>query len=445
MVNFSGSFRDSDGFIVRRENNIYRVVNYSYENDYNLLMKTGLYDKLVKEGLLIVHEEVLDIHEDDEVFRSAYKILKPEQIPFISYPYEWCFGQLKDAALLTLKIQKIALEYGMSLKDASAYNVQFLNSKPVFIDTLSFEKWDDGPWIAYGQFCRHFIAPLALMTYTDVRLSQLLRIYIDGLPLDLTSKLLPLKTYLDIWLNVHLHWQSKLQGAKASDKIVATRMNVKSLLGIVDSLEMCVNSLKWNPKGQWKDYIHDNNYSRIAMASKKKIVQTFLQRLDSKMIWDLGGNIGDFSRLLNSSVVCFDMDVSCVELNYCRHDKNVLPIVSDLTNPSSAIGWSNEERQSLIERGPADAIMVLALIHHLAITNNVPFSMIARFMSKIGSRLIVEFVSEKDSQIRKITRRSLPNYTKDNFEIAFSEYFNIRDQIKIDDSERWIYLMDKND
>lgn len=437
MTNFS-SFRDPDGYIIQKGSDVYRIVNLSYKNEYDMLMKTGLYDRLINDRLLISHKEVL-LND----YKDAYKVLKPETIPYISYPYEWCFSQLKDAALLTLKIQKKSLEHKMSLKDASAYNVQFLNGQPIFIDTLSFEKWDGGPWVAYGQFCRHFIAPLALMAYKDVRLNQLLRIYIDGIPLDLVSSLLPLRTHFNLWLNVHVHWQSKLQGVKTKTNKLKTQINLTSLLGIIDSLETCIKALKWEPKGQWMDYLHDNNYSQEAMQHKKVIVQMFLNKLNSRMIWDLGGNIGEFSRLSNHMTVCFDIDASCVELNYCKHDRNILPLVMDLTNPSSSIGWDNKERMSFERRGKADVIMALALIHHLAISNNVSFGMIANFMAQFCKNLIIEFIPKSDSQIQRITSRDIDFYTQDNFEREFGCYFHIKTKIQINDSERWIYLMER--
>ena len=144
--------------------------------------------------------------------------MQPEIIPFISYAYEWSFSQLQDAALATLAIEKKALEHGMSLKDASAYNIQFRGSRPVLIDTLSFERYREGePWVAYRQFCQHFLAPLALMSHTDVRLGQLLRVYIDGVPLDLASRLLPGKTKLSLGLATHIHLHAQAQ-RKYADK-----------------------------------------------------------------------------------------------------------------------------------------------------------------------------------------------------------------------------------
>lgn len=186
----SGSFRDPSGELFSQEGIIYRKINYSYKDPYEHMMASGLYEDLVSNGLLIPHEEIQNEPSD-----TCFKIIRPQLIDFISYPYEWCFSQLKDAALLTLDIQTRALQFGMTLKDGSAYNIQYHRGRPVFIDTLSFARYCEGsPWIAYRQFCQHFLAPLVLMSYKDVRLSQLLRIYLDGVPLDLASSLAPWST-----------------------------------------------------------------------------------------------------------------------------------------------------------------------------------------------------------------------------------------------------------
>ncbi len=178
---------------------LYRQVNRKYEQEYVRLMESGLYEKLVKAKLLIPHIEVDNVEAESG---ERFKIIQPERVPFISYPYEWSFGQLKDAALATLSIQKRALKLGMSLKDASAYNIQFVRGKATLIDTLSFELYKEGqPWVAYRQFCQHFLAPLALMALKDVRLSQLLRVYIDGVPLDLASELAALENTSQFWID----------------------------------------------------------------------------------------------------------------------------------------------------------------------------------------------------------------------------------------------------
>ena len=205
----NASFRDPSGFLFTHDGVLYRQVNQIYAEDYKKLMDSGLYAKLVKAGLLIPHTEV-ELEAADPTL--AFKVLRPERVPFISYPYEWSFGQLKDAALATFSIQKRALKLGMSLKDASAYNIQLVGGKPTLIDTLSFEIYKEGePWVAYRQFCQHFLAPLALMAYRDIRLSQLLRVYIDGIPLDLASELLPGRTRWIIGLASHIHLHASAQ------------------------------------------------------------------------------------------------------------------------------------------------------------------------------------------------------------------------------------------
>ena len=213
----SASFRDPSGFLFTRNGILYRQINRAYAEDYARLMDSGLYEKLVKANLLIPHVEVDQAPAEKE---AAFKVVQPERAPFISYPYEWSFSQLKDAALATLSIHKRALKLGMSLKDASAYNIQFVRGKAMLIDTLSFEIYKEGePWIAYKQFCQHFLAPLALMSYRDIRLNQLLRIYIDGVPLDLASALLPFRTKLNFGLLTHIHVHADSQ-KRYSNKVV---------------------------------------------------------------------------------------------------------------------------------------------------------------------------------------------------------------------------------
>lgn len=447
-----GSFRDPSGFLFQQDGVIYRQVNLVYKDDYDHLMDSGLYQALVDDNLLIPHEEV---GIEPPVPELAYKIIKPEPIPFISYPYEWCFSQLRDAALTTLKVQRKALDFGMSLRDSSAYNIQFKNGRPIFIDTLSFGKYCEGqPWVAYRQFCQHFLAPLALMSYKDIRLSQLLCIYIDGLPLDLTSCLLPWRTRLRFSLlsHIHLHARSQKRFADKPINVGQYRLSRYAFLGILNSLESTVKNLKWQPKGtEWADYYQDTNYSPQAFEHKKTIVAGFLDKVRPATVWDLGANVGVFSRLASDReipTVSFDVDPAAVEKNYldcvARGDTSILPLVIDLTNPSPGIGWENKERMSLKERGPADAVLALALVHHLAISNNVPLSRIAGFLSDICHWLIVEFVPKTDSQVQRLlaTREDIfPNYTRQAFEQEFSRYFTIDDSADVRESQRTLYLM----
>ncbi len=449
------SYRDPSGFLFYRDNFIYRQVNRLYKENYDHLIDSGLYKTLVDTELLIPHEEVnVNFAEPDK----GYKIIKPEKIPFISYPYEWCFSLLKDAALTTLEIQKKALDCRMSLKDCSAYNIQFIRGKPILIDTLSFEKYNEGkPWVAYRQFCQHFLAPLALMSYRDIRLSQLLRIYIDGVPLDLASLLLPFRTRFKFSLLSHIHFHARGQKYYANKTVKARnyKMSRFSFLSLIDSLESATRKLSWQAEGtEWADYYKDTNYSSDAFQHKKQIVSKFLNDINPKNVWDIGANEGTFSRIASDKgiqTISFDIDPVAVEKNYTecvrKGETNILPMVLDLTNPSPGIGWENRERMSLIERGPADTLLALALIHHLAISNNLPLDKIADFFDKICYKsLIVEFVPKSDSQVQKLlsTREDIfLDYTQQMFESKFKIYFEIKNSVKIKNSDRILYLMKK--
>lgn len=418
-------------------------------------MSSGLYDSLVAEGLLIPHTET-DIPAAAP--EQAYKVIAPERVAFISYPYEWSFSQLKDAALLTLRIQKLALEKGMVLKDASAYNIQFLRGKPVLIDTLSFAKYVEGTtWVAYRQFCQHFLAPLALMSQVDVRLSQLMRLHIDGIPLDLASRLLPGKTRFNLSLLTHLHAHAYAQSATANRPSAAVPARTASFsriafIGLIDSLTNAVRKLSWKPAGGWAGYYDDTNYSGDAFDTKKQLVSSLIHEFRPALLWDLGANTGLFSRLASgledTLVVSADFDPAAVEINYkeCSSDDltNILPLVIDLTNPPAAIGWANNERQSFSERGPADMVLALALIHHLAISNNVPLVDIARFFASVSRRLVIEFVPKEDSQVQRLLASRddiFTEYSIEGFKQAFSEYFEIDRQIPIDGTARTLFLL----
>lgn len=448
------SFRDPAGFMFERDGMLYRQVNQAGRIDYDLLMSSGLYERLVDRGLIIPHQEV-DLPPAEPL--SAYKLLQPARIPFISYPYEWSFSQLKNAARTTLLIQKMALETGLSLKDASAYNIQFSGGRAKLIDTLSFEKYQAGePWTAYRQFCQHFLAPLALMAYQDLRLSGLLREYIDGIPLDLASKLLPRRTYFNPSLMIHLHLHARSMRRYSTRTVeratVSGKMSKNALLGLIESLLGAVSRLKVKVTGtDWADYYDQTNYSPAAFDAKKRIVEEYLGQTGAQLVWDLGANTGEFSRLATASgmlTIAFDIDPAAVEKNYraCLRGKEslMLPLVMDLTNPSPGLGWHQQERLSLLARGPADAVLALALIHHLVIGNNVPLPRVVQFLRDCGKWLVIEFIPKEDSQVQKMLamRQDIfSDYTQAGFEAAFKASFDILASAPVAESNRHIYLM----
>ena len=441
------SFRDPAGYVYCEDGKVYRRINKCYFKQYDYLMKSGLYDELVDNGYLIRHKEIKR--------SSEYIIIEVEKIPFISYPYEWCFEEIKDAAILTLNIQKIALKYDMILKDASGYNVQFFKGKVVFIDTLSFDFYEEGmPWGAYGQFCRHFMAPIILMRYVDENLGCLLKNYIDGIPIPLANNIL--KGRGGFASRQHIKWHSKaiVKNNDDSVKVKQVKINKNSVVNMVDMMIRQIEKLsRKKVLTEWDKYYDNTNYSDSADKCKIRLVKNYLKSIkfnSNDIIWDLGANDGKYSRIASNyaNVVSFDIDINAVNRNYNliknNGEDNVLPLILDLTNPTPAIGFGGTERKGINDRAPVRCIMALALIHHIAISNNVPFIEIAAWFSKLCRYLIIEFVPKDDSQVEKLlrTRRDIfDNYDKDSFEEEFSKYFKIINNDSIKGSKRSIYLM----
>ena len=433
MERVSSSFRDPSGYVFKKEGIIYRKVSPAYLPVMEKVTESGLYSDLVTDSMLLPFRWV------DE------STIKPEQVPFVSYPYEWSFSMLKDAALLTLKVQKLALERNLVLKDASAYNVQFIGSRPILIDHLSFCPYEKGkPWIAYRQFCQHFLNPLVLASYRDIRLLQLLKSNIDGIPANLTNKLLPLRARFNLGLLMHVGISSVDKEVKKIPSLSKVRLT--SLLG---SLETTVRRLSWKPTKGWKDYGKECNYSEEATSSKFDIVGRFLDRTSPKTVVDLGANKGEFSGLahnLGYDVLAVDSDPACVEFCYSTAgSRHILPLVVDFTNPSPSIGWESLERDSFLSRLKVDTAMCLALVHHLAIGNNLPLNRIAKLLSSICKELIIEWVPKEDSQVQqmlKFREDIFTDYTKESFEKEFSKYFVTIASEGIEGSLRGIYLME---
>lgn len=444
----TSSFRDPSGYIFYESDSIYRKINKCYFDKYDTLMNSGLYKELTEKELLIKHEE---IERNDE-----YIIIKPEKIPFISYPYEWCFEELKDASLLTLEIQLIALKYNMILKDATAYNIQFYKGKPIFIDTLSFDTYNEGePWGAYGQFCRHFMAPLLLMNNVDENLNCLLKNYIDGIPVELANNILKNRGGLSALQHIKLHSKSITKNNDSKDT-KQVNLSKTSIINIVSMMQRQIEKMKRKiTDTEWDKYYDNTNYDKLAEKSKINIVEEYIKYIKlnkNDIIWDFGANDGKYSRIAiknNGYVISYDIDYNAVNRNYNKAKKeqenNILPLLLDLTNPPSSIGFAESERKGLTSRGPVKCIMLLAMIHHICISNNVPLDALSNWLSKICNHLIIEFVPKNDSQVEKLlkTRRDIfDNYNEKTFEQEFSKNFKIIKKNKVNDSKRTIYLME---
>ena len=447
------SFRDPSGFVFSREGALYRQVNRAYAAHYDHLVASGLYADLARRGLLIPHAEETGVPAEAE---GAYRVLRPERVAFVSYPYEWSFSQLREAALLTLEVQRRAQGFGMTLKDASAFNVQFHRGRPVWIDTLSFEIWREGrPWVPYRQFCQHFLAPLALVAHRDPRLGSLSREHLDGVPLDLAAALLPARAWLDPHLLVHVRIHARFQRryADRADASVRTRrMSRRALEGLVAALESAVRRLRLRAAATpWSGYYAGDSYSDESAQDRRTRVAEWLGRMRPATLLDLGANTGAMSRLasgLGIPTVALDADPVCVDTAWrearAAGDAHLLPLVVDLTNPSPALGWANEERAPISERFRAEAVMALALVHHLAVASNVPLPRVARWLSGLGEQLLIEFVPKSDPKVRRLLAARedvFPDYSREGFERAFAAYFETLEIAPLRGSERVLYRM----
>ncbi|HUF06560.1 MAG TPA: SAM-dependent methyltransferase [Candidatus Binatia bacterium] len=451
------SFRDPFGFVFRRNGILYRQVQAPAAADWEAFRSGGLLERLVADRLLIDHE---DAALDFAAAPGAVAVIRPRTLDFVSYPYEWSFSQLKEAALLTLELQSRALAAGMRLRDASAYNVQFDAGRPILIDTLSFEvAAATEPWPAYRQFCEHFLAPLALMSKRDVRCGLMLRDFIDGIPLDLASRLLPTSSRLNLGLASHIHLHAGAQRRAAGEAPSPDapkrerRMSETGQLALLDSLKRTVSGLHWKPIGHWTEYASTTSYSDAGTDSKGQIVREMLAAGGGSTAWDVGANTGVYSAMAAEAgyrVIAWDMDAGSVEAHWrvVRGEGGpaILPLICDFANPSPAIGWALEERRSFLERGEPDLMLALALVHHLAIGNNVPLPGIARLFARMAPRAIVEFVPKEDPMTRRLlaARRDIfEDYGIDGFRAAFEGPFRIVREAAIADSPRTLFLLER--
>lgn len=449
VIHHPSSYRDPSGFIFEKEGLLYRQVNISFKEHFDQFIQNGLYKHLTEKGLLIPHQQ---INENLTGQDSYYATLLPEKIPFISYPYEWSFDILKDAALLTLQLLNESLSFGMILKDATPYNIQWYNGKMIFIDTLSFEKFDNTPWIAYSQFCENFLGPLLLMHYNKQPLQQLSLAWPDGIPLNIIRSLLPRKSRFNLHIYLHIHLHSKVSSGSKSNNNNVQKFSKQKLLNLASSMEGLINKLKLPAqKSTWSEYYAEASQRKDYLENKKQIISQWLDEIPGiKNAADLGANEGEFSKLLSSkgiNTIAADFDPYCINKLYAevknKGNKNILPLIVDLSNPTPSIGVNNGERTSFLNRLNTDLVLALALIHHLAIGKNIPFEKIAEMFSKITKYLIIEFVPKEDEKVKLMLANKKDIYiffNEEDFTKAFSSFFTVKKMKKIDNSERILFL-----
>lgn len=446
------SFRDPDGFVCEQQGSFYRVVHSVYADTWESLLSSGLLSELTASGKLIAFEES-HLPLNGEEARQVHKVYKLQGLKLLSYPPEWSFAQFKKAALLTLGIQRQALQKGFCLKDASAYNVQFTGKDPVFIDHLSFERLDaQKPWQAYSQFCRHFLAPLLLWHYGIPEPQLQFLNHLDGVPLLYCASALPWRSKWSLLALTHIHLHARMEKQHAADRKLdfgGKRYSLKKHLNLLDHLEMGIRELSLPERSsQWTGYYENNSYTAEALKEKQAFVETYCEKLASDLCLDLGANTGVFSLIAAEHfklVLACDADENVLSAIRSRKQANVLTLRVDLSNPLPAYGWNSRERKAFVERvRHNDLCLALALVHHLCIANNVPLSQLAVFFAELAKQLIIEFVPMEDEQVKKllVSRKAIfTDYNAERFENAFGAYYTIADKKSLPGSGRVLYYL----
>lgn len=422
-----GSFRDRSSRVFDTGEGIYRALSPVGLAEWRAVAEEPYFARLMAEGQVVATEEVAGSEAAQLLGEADYAgVLRHERVPFVSYPYEWSFGMLQDAARLQLRILAESLHHGIMLKDASPYNVQFRGATPLFIDVGSFERHQPGtPWSSYQQFCELFLYPLMLQAYRGIDFTTLLRGDLEGIPVEQCAHMLGWGDLFrpGVFAHVSLHrWLGRaaqrqptstlkeLQQSGFSDELVAR--NVARLRSVVEKL-------RWVPDRKiWVDYDQSSPMVAQDADSKAAFVRNVVQQSDWPLVWDLGCNRGRYSLLAAQragTVVAMDRDPGCVELLYqsLKHDgpSNVLPLVVNLANPSPGLGWRGRERMRLEERGQPDLVLCLGLIHHLVIAANLPLPDVVKWLRSLNATLILEFPTRQDPMVQALLRNKRDQYS----------------------------------
>jgi len=447
------SYKDPSGFVVKAAGEYYRLVANRYATEYDHLIQSGLYDTLTTQRLMVSHTEVplTEAHPD------CYKRLYPQQLNFISYPFEWSYGQWRQVLLTYININKIALEHGMILKDATSYNFTFCDNKCILVDTLSFDFYnDEGPWLAYKQFCEEMLSPLLLMYYKDPNWAKLYSAAINGLPLFFVSRHLPFYTRFNFFCLVHIHLHSKFQQVKRSGNTGGSGLNKDKLQMLFKMLQKNVVKRKQPllKNSIWDNYYQNDIESDAYLADKERIVTAWLSGITPGVTIDLGANTGKFSVIaaqISKQVYAVENDTYCVDELYqniqASGHNNILPLVADITDPSPGLGWNNDEKTPLLHRLKCDTVMALALVHHLCLSKNIPLHFIAALLADITSgHAIVEFVPKTDAKSKLLLELKgdiFDHYTEEEFVASFKKYFKLSASHMCEDSTRKLFLWQK--
>jgi hypothetical protein len=459
-----GSFRDRDSRVVVTPDAVYRVLSGTGAEDWRAFADSALREKLTTDGSLIGTEEVgadaLGSSADGILSGAPEAVLRHERIPFVSYPYEWTFGMLRDAALTQLELELAALDEGLTLKDATPYNVQFRGATPVFIDIGSFERLREGePWAGYRQFCMLYLYPLLFQAYKDIPFQPWLRGSIDGITPSEAANVFSLRDRLRRGVLTHVALHARLErryegreGGDVKEEIKKANFKTELIKANVSRLHKLVSKLSWKAGDTaWTNYRQQNTYTDADAERKAAFVREAATAANPSLTWDMGCNDGAYSRIAaehSDYVIAFDYDHATVEALYrslrADEEQRILPLVANLSDPSPGLGWRGVERRTLEERGTPDLVLALALIHHVSITANVPLAEVIDWLAELGATLVIEFPKRDDPMVRRLLsgkrEGSNSDYELETFERLLGERFDVERSEQLPSGSRVLYL-----
>lgn len=472
MSRISGSFRDPSGYVFMHQERIFRSMDAAATDILKNLDSKGHLAAWAKEGLIVgtrfVTDEALlgELHAAHPGFTA---FLEHDRLTHITYPYEWSTSMLADAGLLTLKLQQKLIPLGLSLKDATAYNIQFVKGRPIFIDLTSIEK----ParldiWFALGQFNRMFLFPLLLAKHAGWDNRSYFLANLDGRTTLQTGQAF---SFLKRWspslvLDIGLPYvlENRVKEGKKHAPVAASTAPANAPAGNAEVQKMTLNRLAKKitslantlaPKTVWGDYTQICSYDETAEASKKALVREYIEQVKAGSVLDIGCNTGDYSRIAatcGADVLATDFDIAAVEQMYLRLKKEpqtITPMVVDIANPSPGIGYMNQERPAFLDRAKPDCILALAVIHHLLVGANLSMESIRDLFASITQKyLVLEFVPTDDVMFKRLIEfrvNLFEHITLDFCKTVFGARFNILREEAIQNSPRTLLLLEKRD
>ena len=463
LVRESGSYRDPEGFVFFQGDRVFRALTEDGLASYHDFRQSPLCQWLEDENWITRTWEAESAGAVAGKFPEITGVIEQSRIPFISYPYEWAFDMLKDAALHTLDLLLHSGRYGFTLKDATTYNVQFLGCRPIFIDIPSIAKYVPGtPWLGYTQFCQQFLFPLAVTAHRGIPFQPFLRSYFEGIPLDVMKSLLGWLGWRKSGMFKHVFLQSFFQTGFQADN-PALKSSFQTLKFSLDHVNALVRAMRKvitqlhpsSSQRHWVGYSDNRSYAAFEIEAKQQFVDKHLENIRPDSVWDLGCNTGEFSLIARKHtdlVIAADADPESVNHLYrhCRQNgiSGILPLVLDVTNPSPGLGWNNLARQGFLYRGKPTMVLMLALLHHLCLTHNVPFAYVFNLLLVVEAKyVVIEFVPKSDPMVKKLLANRedvYPWYNLPAFETEAFKHFSLVDRHELPAGKRVLYFLKRH-